>query len=64
MRRVAESAKKGARISVQMGATWVPNNSVCYDAVNKILPATLKGGTSYNSYPCFFFPLLKLDFNR
>jgi len=36
---MAESAKKGARISAQMGATWVPNNSVCYDAVNKILPA-------------------------
>ena len=31
---VAYSARLGTRISAQMGATWVINSSVYYDAVN------------------------------
>jgi hypothetical protein len=34
---VAKSAGLGARTSAQMGATWVINSSVYYDAVNKFL---------------------------
>ena len=36
---LAKGAEKEARRSTQMRATWVRNNSVCYDAVNKILPS-------------------------
>ncbi len=35
--KVAKSAEKGARKSAQMGATWIINSSVYYDAVNKLL---------------------------
>jgi hypothetical protein len=34
---VAKSAEKRARKSAQMGATWIINSSVYYDAVNKFL---------------------------
>ena len=35
--RLVKSAQLGTRNSAQKGATWVPNNSVFYDAVNKFL---------------------------
>ena len=35
---LAKSAEKRARKSAQMGATWIINSSVYYDAVNKFLP--------------------------
>jgi hypothetical protein len=34
---LAKSAEKRARKSAQMGATWIINSSVYYDAVNKFL---------------------------
>jgi hypothetical protein len=34
---LAKSAEKRARKSAQMGATWIINSNVYYDAVNKFL---------------------------
>ncbi len=34
---MVKSAQKKARKSAQMGATWIINSSVYYDAVNKFL---------------------------
>ena len=60
---MANSVEKGARISAQMGATRVTNNSVSYDAVNINLLPTLKGGASDNIYCSFSLLVCKLDFS-
>ena len=61
---VAKSAEKEARKSAQMGATWIINIASPMTLSISSSCLTLKGETSYNIYPCFFFPLLRLDFNR
>ena len=53
---LAKSAERGARKSAQMGATWIINSSVYYDAVNKfLLPPPLRVGRPIIStvvFPC------------
>ena len=60
--QVAKSAQKRARKSAQMGATWIINSNVYYDAVNKfLLPPPLRVGrpiTSTVVFPCLYQGLI------
>ena len=53
---LAKSAGLGTRKSAQMGATYVINSSVFYDAVNKfLLPPPLRVGCPIKSIVFFVY---------